>query len=255
VCELYQVDATLDDLMRLTEDLVSSLSNEVASIDLATIPQPAEGLKDGKFKRIEFIPFLEAQLNTKLPNLNNESAVEELKALFKTKSIPLPADITLLRLLDVLEDTFITPSCIEPTFVTHHPEIMSPLSKSFKDPRTEQMVAARAELFIAGREYVNCYEEENSPFEQRIKFLRQAQTAADGAVDLGSGVGRRGDGHQIDESYLEALEWGLPPTGGWGCGVDRLVMLFAGKERISDVMPFGNLRNVVAIAQNGIGRF
>ena len=82
------------------------------------------------------------------------------------------------------------------------------------------------------------YEEENSPFEQRKKFIEQAQWRD----DENRGV--------IDEGYLEALEWGLPPTGGWGCGVDRLCMHFAGASRISDVLSFGNLRNVVGLARN-----
>ena len=92
------------------------------------------------------------------------------------------------------------------------------------------------ELFIAGREYVNAYEEENSPFEQRRKFVQQQEFHAEGQG-------------AIDESYLEVLEWGMPPTGGWGCGLDRLVMLFASKKRIAYVLPFGTLRNVVSIAK------
>lgn len=81
------------------------------------------------------------------------------------------------------------------------------------------------------------YEEENSPFAQRKKFEQQLLYQA---VD-GEGDGRK----VVDESYLEALEWGLPPTGGWGCGVDRVAMLFAGRDRVGDVLPFGGLRNVV----------
>jgi lysyl-tRNA synthetase class 2 len=98
-------------------------------------------------------------------------------------------------------------------------------------------VAARVELFIRGREYVNAYEEENSPFEQRRKFLHQQALQADGHG-------------AVDESYLEALEWGMPPTGGWGAGLDRLVMLFADQKRIADVLPFGTLRNVVGMARS-----
>jgi lysyl-tRNA synthetase class 2 len=104
------------------------------------------------------------------------------------------------------------------------------------DEVTGQRVASRVELFIHGREYVNAYEEENSPFEQRRKFIQQRDFHPEGEG-------------AIDESYLEALEWGMPPTGGWGCGLDRLVMLFASKKRIADVLPFGTLRNVVSIAK------
>jgi lysyl-tRNA synthetase class 2 len=90
---------------------------------------------------------------------------------------------------------------------------------------------------------VNAYEEENSPFEQRRKFLQQQEYHPNGTS------GTETEGVKIDESYLEALEWGMPPTGGWGCGLDRLVMLFASKKRIADVLPFGTLRNVVSIAK------
>lgn len=85
------------------------------------------------------------------------------------------------------------------------------------------------------------YEEENSPFEQREKFIQQLKWK-DEENKASSGV---------DESYLEALEWGLPPTGGWGAGVDRLVMLFSGAKRISDVLAFGSLRNVVNLGREG----
>lgn len=95
-------------------------------------------------------------------------------------------------------------------------------------------MAARAELFIEGKEVVNTYEEENSPSEQRRKFEDQVRLSKD--ADDGPA--------QIDETYLEAMEWGLPATGGWGCGVDRLCMLFTGAKRIGDVLPFGNLRAV-----------
>lgn len=82
---------------------------------------------------------------------------------------------------------------------------------------------------------VNTYEEENSPFEQRRKFEEQAKYSKAAEAE--------GEG-EIDETYLEAMEWGLPATGGWGCGVDRLVMLFTGPKKIGDVLTFGNLRAV-----------
>ena len=85
------------------------------------------------------------------------------------------------------------------------------------------------------------YEEENSPFAQRAKFETQLLFQAED----GEGDGKK----TVDEGYLEALEWGLPPTGGWGCGVERLVMMFAGRGRVGDVLAFGGLRNVV-----GVGR-
>ena len=84
------------------------------------------------------------------------------------------------------------------------------------------------------------YEEENDPFSQYSSFLSQLRhRGGEGSVEESEG--------KIDESYIRALEYGLPPTGGWGAGVDRIVMLLTGRERISDVLPFGSLRNVVGL--------
>ena len=146
----------------------------------------------------------------------------------------LPANPTLPRLLDHLSSQLLEPQCMQPTWITNYPECLSPLAKSIDHPTRNQRVSARAELFVNGQEIVNTYEEENSPFEQRRKFVEQLEYRADG------------NDKKIDEEYLAALEWGLPPTGGWGCGVDRLTMLMLGTERIGDVLSFGNLRNVVA---------
>jgi lysyl-tRNA synthetase class 2 len=122
----------------------------------------------------------------------------------------------------------------------HHPACLAPLSKSFLDPKTDQLVSARVELFIQSREIANMYEEENSPFEQKRKFVEQAKWKDDENRAV------------IDESYIAALEWGLPPTGGWGCGIDRLCMLFSGASRISDVLPFGSLKNVVNLGRESV---
>jgi len=126
---------------------------------------------------------------------------------------------------------------------------MSPLAKSFTQEASRpngvrHRVAARAELFINAREYVNCYEEENSPVSQRQKFVQQLQFRKQGGKE---GEDALGTDREVDESYLSALEWAMPPTGGWGCGVDRIVMLFSGRGRIADVLPFGTLRNVVGL--------
>ena len=94
------------------------------------------------------------------------------------------------------------------------------------------------------------YEEENSPFEQRRKFEAQLRYKRGGVSSNSNELKEEGG---INESYLEALEWGLPPTGGWGCGIDRLCMLFTGSERIADVLPFGNLRNVVGLGRGRRG--
>ena len=188
--------------------------------------------------RLDFIPAIEAEIGKQLPILTWSHAQAEVMSLFGEFKIPLPSLPTLPRLLDKLSSHFLEPQCSKPTWIINHPECLSPLSKSFIHPDNQQRVSARAELFVSKTELVNCYEEENSPLEQRLKFETQLQYH-EGGTDVG-----------IDEKYLQALEWGLPPTGGWGCGVDRLCMLFSGTKRIADVLPFGTLRNVVGLGRD-----
>lgn len=239
-CEFYKAFADLEELISMTESLIYGLAshvNHMIQTQYTILPTLDARHYSSPFKRIEFIPALEAAIWRKLPELQSPSASEELVFLFHDLSLPLPASPTLPRLLDKLSSLYLEPQCDSPTFIVHPPACLAPLSKSFRDPASGQIVSARGELFIQGREIANMYEEENSPFEQKKKFMEQAQWRD----DENRGV--------IDESYLEALEWGLPPTGGWGCGVDRLCMHFAGASRISDVLSFGNLRNVVGLVK------
>lgn len=188
------------------------------------------------YLRLDFIPAIESEMKCSLPDLISPEAESQIAQLMRDRYITLPASPTLPRLLDKLSSEYLESQCNAPTWIINHPECLSPLSKSFYHPNNQQRVSARAELFINKQELVNTYEEENSPFEQRRKFEIQLRynDAENPATD-------------IDESYLQALEWGMPPTGGWGCGIDRLCMLFGGTDRIADTLSFGTLRNVVAL--------
>lgn len=188
--------------------------------------------------RLDFIPAIEAAIGKRLPELARPDAQAQLVLLFNECNIPLPSLPSLPHLLDKLSARYLEFQCVRPTWIINHPECLSPLSKSFIHPDNQQRVSARAELFVKKTELVNCYEEENSPIEQRRKFEDQAQYRV-GDMEAG-----------IDENYLQALEWGLPPTGGWGCGIDRLCMLFSGTTRIADVLSFGTLRNVVGLGRH-----
>ncbi|KAK5134612.1 hypothetical protein LTR08_006268 [Meristemomyces frigidus] len=243
ICESYQAFATLDDLMETTQRMLLEMEERVDEVrdGRVLVGLPAMNITfRGRFPRLEFIPALEKEIGLPLPNLSCATATDDLLALFKDKDLAMPSKPTLPRLLDALAGHYLEPLCQTPTFITHHPAALSPLSKHSTCPTTGQTVAARAELFIKGREYANMYEEQNSPFVQRQLFEQQlAYRTVDGEGDANE------RGGQVDEAFLEALEWGLPPTGGWGCGVDRLVMLFSGRERLGDVLSFGGLRNVV----------
>ncbi|KAI4180361.1 MAG: hypothetical protein LQ346_007015 [Caloplaca aetnensis] len=235
-CEFYAVYLSLQGLIDRTERLLSKLSqvtNDLICGPLDSLPV-CEIDFAAPFRRLDFFQEIESAMKLELPDLTRPDAEAELITIYEQLNIRLPNAPTLPRLLDRLSAEFLEPLCQNPTWIVNHPECLAPLSKSYIDPRTQRRVSARAELFIKGKEVVNTYEEENSPFEQRRKFQDQVKYRADDSET------------DIDENYLQALEWGLPPTGGWGCGVDRLVMLLSGTDRINDVLPFGNLRNVVS---------
>lgn len=247
MCEFYDAYANLEDLIGRTEDLVSGTAafcQELISAKLTSLPPIDLSRYARPFRQVEFIPELEKKLGFSLPDLADENAHKELMALLREHKVDVGDDgaATLPKLLDRLASIYLEPYSKEaPLFITHHPVCMSPLSKSFTCPKTGQVVSARAELFVEGRELANMYEEENDPAAQRQKLVEQAKLRdASGAADP--------EAMAVDEGYVQVLESGLPPTGGWGCGVERLVMLFSGTRRISDCLSFGNLRNVVGLS-------
>lgn len=249
IAEFYGVMLDLSQLMAMTEELFQLLASEAvkASKSLISVPTPELDFRS-PFRTISFIPALAGAIRNQLPDWkfpdldDSTIAKDALVKTFVQLKLDLPSNPTLPRLLDDLSGHFLEPQCKTPTFIIHQPECMAPLARStlehYKSESLTCRVSCRAELFINGSEYVNCYEEENSPIEQRRKFEEQIALYGNTEDD---------GGREVDESYIHALEWGMPPTGGWGCGFDRVVMLFGGKARIADVLPFGTLRNVVGL--------
>ncbi|ETN45348.1 lysine-tRNA ligase [Cyphellophora europaea CBS 101466] len=250
-CEFYAAHLNLGGLVTYTEGILNQIADSIeagapaGSFDSAIVSEWQQCATQS-FPQLDFVPAINAALQTPLPSLTSPTARTDLMHIFRDKSIPMPDIPTLPRLLDKLSSHYLEPQCHTPTWIINTPECLSPLSKSFIHPTApnHQPVAARAELFIRGKEIVNCYEEENSPFEQRRKFIDQQKYAR---VEEGDAVDD--EAMKVDEDYIGALEWGLPPTGGWGCGIDRLVMLVTGRDRIGDVLSFGNLRAVTKAAQ------
>ncbi|QBZ63206.1 hypothetical protein PoMZ_12103, partial [Pyricularia oryzae] len=268
MCEFYEAWADLDHLMLMTERLMQLISSDLkaASKDAEAVGRRPWLLPDmdriastfceeGTTPKVHFITRLEQALGFKLPDLESTTALAEL--LMKLRERGEDADIiaaadypeqgdaatttapmTLPKLLDDLGSKYVEKcSTVGPHrafFVTHHPACMAPLARSGVCPITKQKVALRAEFFVNGVELANMYEEEFEADEQERKFNEAARLRRD-AVGLNSD----------EASYVLAMRGGMPPTGGWGCGIDRLAMLFTGKPRIRDVLTFGNLRNVV----------
>jgi lysyl-tRNA synthetase class 2 len=133
------------------------------------------------------------------------------------------------KLIDKLFGELVEPDLIQPTFVTDHPKELSPLAKPKRD---DPRLTERFELYIGGAEVFNAFSELNDPIDQRERFEAQAALREAGDDET----------QPIDEDYIRALEYGMPPTGGVGMGVDRLVMMLTGQTSIRDVILFPILR-------------
>ena len=160
-----------------------------------------------------------------------EMSFEEAKEIAKAHQIDVPAHFTGVgHIINAFFEKYVEETLIQPTFVYGHPVEISPLAKkNAKDPRFTD----RFELFINRKEYANAFSELNDPIDQRERFIKQLQEKA-----LGND-----EASEMDVDYVEALEYGLAPTGGIGIGVDRLVMLLTGASSIRDVLLFPHNKN------------
>ena len=181
-CEFYAVRHDLMQLMDSTKGLLSDMVSAVEALPASAAPKTASLLQSiqGPYQVLDFIPSLNAALGVDLPNLSSSTAHDSLLRLFSSRSLAIPANPTVPRLVDKLSSIYLEPrSVAQPTWILNIPECLSPLAKSFTHltAPNAQPVAARAELFIQGNEVVNCYEEENDPFKQRRKFIDQQRYA------------------------------------------------------------------------------
>lgn len=243
-CEFYRSFTSLSELMGMTEDMFAHIYRELEkqSAKLPVLAPQLESLHSfaqGNFPRYEFIPTIEEKTGAKLPT---ELTTENLLAFYEQIGLKPPSTHSPAALLDNLSGVFLE-SISEhqpnvPIFIYNQPSIMSPLAKSSMIEYSGRSydISLRFELFINGKEYVNSYEEENSPFAQADKFNIQQQQKTDY---------KDNEALIPDWHYVQQMEYGLPPTGGWGCGIDRLSMLFSGTNRIENVLTFGTVRDVV----------
>nr|AGE95229.1 lysyl tRNA synthetase [Encephalitozoon cuniculi] len=238
-CEFYMAYADYNDLMEMTEELISGMVENMFGTDtIVYSPKKREERTESvelSFKRpfrvISILEELNARLGLDLSGetLDREETLEKLLSACDKEGLSVEKPRTLSRVLDKLIGHVIEPQCVNPTFVKDHPIAMSPLAKNH---RSKAGLTERFELFINCKEICNAYTELNNPFEQRERFLQQTQ-------DLNAGDD---EAMMNDEDFCTALEYGLPPTGGWGIGIDRLVMYLTDAANIRDVIFFPTMK-------------
>ncbi|XP_076048909.1 lysyl-tRNA synthetase isoform X2 [Oratosquilla oratoria] len=233
-CEFYMAYADYNDLIDLTEKLIAGMVYTIfGTYKVKFHPSGSEG--EGweidfqpPYKRIHMFPDLEKELGVKLPapdQLHTEESRKILSDLCEKHEIECPPPRTSARLLDKLVGEFLEEQCINPTFIMDHPEVMSPLAKYH---RSIKGLTERFELFVAKKEICNAYTELNDPLDQRARFEQQAKDKAAGDDEA----------QMVDENFCTALEYGLPPTAGWGMGIDRLAMFLTDSNNIKEVLFF-----------------
>lgn len=248
-CEFYMAYADYNDLMTMTEELISGMVYEFfGTYVLQYHPdgKDEDDKKGGKgekkpvrevnfkppFARISFIKGIEEALNIKIPqDLNSEETRKFLAEVCEKHNIECPEPRTTARLLDRLASEYIEPKMVNPTFLIDHPQIMSPLTKYH---RSIPGLSERFEMFINCKEVCNCYTELNDPIKQRELFEDQMKAKAQGDDEA----------NDIDENFINALEHGLPPTGGWGLGIDRLTMFLTDNINIKEVILFPAMKPI-----------
>jgi lysyl-tRNA synthetase class 2 len=222
-CEFYWAFADMYDVLELTEDMVSGMVKAVTGGYKTKFHTQHGEVYDVNWekpwRRVEMIPALEEATGEKFPpgeELHTDETNQFLRNILKKMKVDCSPPLTNARMIDKLVGEFIEETCVNPTFIIGHPQMMSPLAKHH---RTKKGLCERFEAFVCKKEICNAYTELNDPFDQRLRFEEQARQKDQGDDEA----------QLIDETFCQSLEYGLPPTGGWGMGIDRLVMFLAGK--------------------------
>ncbi|WP_182858851.1 lysine--tRNA ligase [Oceanobacillus picturae] len=224
--ELYEAYADYKDVMALTENLIAHIAKEVLGTTKVTYGEEEVDLEPA-WRRVHMVDAVKEATGV---DFWKEMSDEEARELAKENGIEIKETMSFGHVVNEFFEQKVEETLIQPTFVYGHPVAISPLAK--KNPEDERFTD-RFELFIVGREHANAFSELNDPIDQRERFEAQVKERAEG----------NDEAHLMDDDFLEALEYGMPPTGGLGIGVDRLVMLLTNAPSIRDVLLFPQMRN------------
>lgn len=223
--ELYEAYADYKDIMSLTENLVAHIAQEVLGTTTIQYGEEQIDLKP-EWKRIHMVDAVKEATGV---DFWEEVTVEQAREYAKEHEVEIKDSMTVGHIINEFFEQKIEETLIQPTFIYGHPVEISPLAKKNpEDPRFTD----RFELFIVGREHANAFTELNDPIDQRERFEAQLKEREAG----------NDEAHLMDEDFVEALEYGMPPTGGLGIGIDRLVMLLTNAPSIRDVLLFPQMR-------------
>ena len=223
--EIYQAFADYRDMMDLTEEVVVKTALKV----LGTTKITYEGVEielASPWKRISMIDAVKEYSGKDFTNVTD---LEEARAIAKELNVAIEPTFGIGKIINACFEEYVEDKLIQPTFITGHPKEISPLAKSNSD---NPEITDRFEAYIYGREICNGFTELNDPIDQRERFLKQVEERANGDEEA----------NMMDEDFVNALEYGLPPTGGLGIGIDRLVMFLTDSSTIRDVLFFPTMK-------------
>ena len=224
--EFYSAFEDYNDMMKMAEDLISTVAQNTLGTTTINYEGQEINLAPG-WKRITMIDAIKEVTGVDFNEINTD---EEAQAIAKENGVQFE-DIKNTRghIINEFFETFVEDTLIQPTFIMDYPVEVSPLTKRKKD---DKRLVERFELFIGGREYGNAYSELNDPIDQYERFVKQVEAKELGDEEAGG----------MDEDFVNALEIGLPPTGGMGIGLDRLIMLLTNSSSIRDVLFFPTMK-------------
>ncbi|MNH94497.1 Lysine--tRNA ligase [compost metagenome] len=223
--ELYEAYADYKDIMALTENLVAHIAQEVLGTQTIQYQGQDVDLRPA-WRRVSMVDAVKEVTGV---DFSVQMTNEEAHRLAQEHKVPVEKHMTFGHILNAFFEHFVEETLIQPTFITGHPVEISPLAKKNEaDPRFTD----RFELFIVAREHANAFTELNDPIDQRQRFEDQLKEREQG----------NDEAHEMDDDFIRALEYGMPPTGGLGIGIDRLVMLLTDSASIRDVLLFPHMR-------------